>query len=607
MALTLVFVLLLSVAPVQALAVGNGAQNTGSEQAGDPPAVPDKYGKNVTKKLIRIVCDSDHDHAPMDSELRYVSRTTRYVPDSMVWDQELGAWTAEMILGKNNDIDWHYVYHYFSKNYNNIKHTPVPNKPLPQNYGDFIVKLKWDPAQNLWVTMDDKPEEIHVTCQTAPEAPNVSTLDSLQIKVLGMVDGVQKEYNYGLNKITCTTSEVKGSRKDGFHADVTVNLADNAAIVQDWMKRYTNGAEYGFDLSRTAETLTFTLDYVGDTTGDFRGGKWVYNGKTFGNIATTYVARVATVSYYPITESGNFSDTSSASSKVTEGGKVTELPDVTNPEIGGARKGYHALGWYYLDQDGKKQVFDENTVVTQDMKVFADFAMDTYRVDFVVDGQQTKSVEKLFGSTLAEKDFPEAPVKPGYTFGGWFTEDDKEFTKDWVIEGNLQLHPVFTANKYVVKFNANEGKVDTSSMEIVFDTSVGKLPVPTREGYKFAGWFDAEGNQITDDMLYTIPANAELKAKWVKTADPDAGTDPETPTKPEENTKPEGETKPGETVKPDNKPDSKPGANTKPSGNSQNSQTSDGTNIMMIGSVMVLSIAVMAICVAAKKFRFVKR
>lgn len=50
-----------------------------------------------------------------------------------------------------------------------------------------------------------------------------------------------------------------------------------------------------------------------------------------------------------------------------------------------------------------------------------------------------------------------------------------------------------------VKFNANKGKVKTSYKWISQNAKVGKLPKPTRKGYKFKGWYTKKsgGKKIT--------------------------------------------------------------------------------------------------------------
>ena len=47
---------------------------------------------------------------------------------------------------------------------------------------------------------------------------------------------------------------------------------------------------------------------------------------------------------------------------------------------------------------------------------------------------------------------------------------------------------------------------------------VGTLPVPTREGFDFIGWFDENGTRYTDETVYLVDGNITLNARgslWI--------------------------------------------------------------------------------------------
>lgn len=56
-----------------------------------------------------------------------------------------------------------------------------------------------------------------------------------------------------------------------------------------------------------------------------------------------------------------------------------------------------------------------------------------------------------------------------------------------------------TPQPYTVNFNANGGSVSPTSKSVYFGSTYGNLPVPTRQGYGFDGWFTAAtgGTQVT--------------------------------------------------------------------------------------------------------------
>ncbi len=68
---------------------------------------------------------------------------------------------------------------------------------------------------------------------------------------------------------------------------------------------------------------------------------------------------------------------------------------------------------------------------------------------------------------------------------------------------------------YTITFNANGGSVEPETMETV-DGKLESLPTPTRSGYNFKGWYDAEtdGNKITTDTVFT--KDTTVYAQWSK-------------------------------------------------------------------------------------------
>lgn len=71
----------------------------------------------------------------------------------------------------------------------------------------------------------------------------------------------------------------------------------------------------------------------------------------------------------------------------------------------------------------------------------------------------------------------------------------------------------FELGSCTVTFNPNGGEVDKTSISVDFDAAIGTLPVPTREGFEFIGWFDESGNQI--DAERKVDEDFTIKARWL--------------------------------------------------------------------------------------------
>ncbi|MCR5671342.1 MAG: InlB B-repeat-containing protein [Butyrivibrio sp.] len=129
------------------------------------------------------------------------------------------------------------------------------------------------------------------------------------------------------------------------------------------------------------------------------------------------------------------------------------------------------------------------------------------------------------------------PEREGYTFDSWTPEDEENVsvTEDgikvlagaMVIDEDydmvvIKLTANWTANKYVVTFNAGDGKLEDGqgTKEVTFDAKYGELPTPKYEGYTFDGWFGSNdfqnANQIKADSTVATAAAHTLYAKYTK-------------------------------------------------------------------------------------------
>jgi uncharacterized repeat protein (TIGR02543 family) len=102
------------------------------------------------------------------------------------------------------------------------------------------------------------------------------------------------------------------------------------------------------------------------------------------------------------------------------------------------------------------------------------------------------------------------PKREGYTFEGWFDAEGKEVTAETVYTttDNSTVTAKWTANKYTLTLDNGE------QIEVAYGQPIGTLPTPEREGYTFEGWFDANGNEVTAETVYTGDGTMTLTAKW---------------------------------------------------------------------------------------------
>ncbi len=119
-------------------------------------------------------------------------------------------------------------------------------------------------------------------------------------------------------------------------------------------------------------------------------------------------------------------------------------------------------------------------------------------------------------------EFPREMNKPGYTFSGWYLNEDLTGSAldKYTIENNVTFYAKYTPKTYTVTFNAgNNGKLDQDKSTVTkTGTSGTSLSAPAtnpNDGYEFAGW--VEGNDTTVNMVKiptTITKDVTYTATW---------------------------------------------------------------------------------------------
>ena len=119
---------------------------------------------------------------------------------------------------------------------------------------------------------------------------------------------------------------------------------------------------------------------------------------------------------------------------------------------------------------------------------------------------------------------PEQLTKTGYVFDGWYK--DTACTQEWkfdsdTVSSDMALYAKWTAAQYTVTFDANHGTLTGSdTKKITYDSTYGELPVPTRTGYVFDGWYTQAdgGDKVEAATPVTATADLTLYAHWTASA-----------------------------------------------------------------------------------------
>ena len=106
------------------------------------------------------------------------------------------------------------------------------------------------------------------------------------------------------------------------------------------------------------------------------------------------------------------------------------------------------------------------------------------------------------------------PIKEGFSFMGWFTDNNDEVTSESIVNitNNHTLYAQWTANKYIISFEPNGG---SECPDITQDYNTPLIPPePNKTGYTFVYWC-SDSSLTTEYTNKAIePRNVTLYAKW---------------------------------------------------------------------------------------------
>ena len=164
------------------------------------------------------------------------------------------------------------------------------------------------------------------------------------------------------------------------------------------------------------------------------------------------------------------------------------------------REGYIFTGWTCRVKTNslplyKTVTLTPNLTITESMTFKANWIEDKpeYNIIFNANGGScdVDCIAFRYGEPMGE--LP-VPLRIGYQFIGWFDKAKvpaNEYTAETVFEDrNLgTLYALWAQDEYILKFNANGGECEVGSMPIYYGQNYGTLPVPTKPGCKFNGWY----------------------------------------------------------------------------------------------------------------------
>ena len=190
--------------------------------------------------------------------------------------------------------------------------------------------------------------------------------------------------------------------------------------------------------------------------------------------------------------------------------------------------GYELVGWN-TEPDGTGSDYAEKQEInlTADLYLYAKWEVkkpDIVTITYIYNNGMEKGTDSAKVIPGANIIFPDA-VRKGYSFKGWY--ENESLTVFAGNAGETRPAPQKDTTYYAawekadatVTFDADGGKMEGGEVTAKVDDTI-TLPICTKDGYEFAGWYDNDTcvGQAGED--YTVTSDVTLKARYVKKETP---------------------------------------------------------------------------------------
>ena len=185
------------------------------------------------------------------------------------------------------------------------------------------------------------------------------------------------------------------------------------------------------------------------------------------------------------------------------------------------KEGYEFRGWYDNPEFTDSRVTVIPAGSTGDKVFWAKWELKHYTITLYIDDEKKYPMDPPTYTILDEiVSLPIPPERQGYIFSGWYEGANPVVLPAIPLgsTGHKTFTAVWTPVEYKIKYILNGGTIADGDTDIYTVQQRVTLETPTREGYKFLGWYDEDGKKVTE-----IPAGSTgdktFWAKWEKIDD----------------------------------------------------------------------------------------
>lgn len=189
--------------------------------------------------------------------------------------------------------------------------------------------------------------------------------------------------------------------------------------------------------------------------------------------------------------------------------------------------GFDFSGW--CSDSALTTDFSFGTAITADMTLYAKwnpkgdtaYTVEHYTRNLNDTDYSKADTQNLSGTTGASATATQKAY-PGFAENE--SHVDRIPTGNIAPDGSLVLRLYYDRVTYTVTFDPAQGEVAPATKGILFGAAYGSLPVPTKSGYTFDGWFTAPtgDERVTAETVMSHPADSTVFARWVAISYPSA-------------------------------------------------------------------------------------
>lgn len=161
--------------------------------------------------------------------------------------------------------------------------------------------------------------------------------------------------------------------------------------------------------------------------------------------------------------------------------------------------GYKFINWQLNGEEFEVNIYK----YLSDITLTANLEPNVYKITYIYNNEE-KVVDILYGSNI-EKFIPSLK---GHTFVCWELEEKEFIDTVYNYVNDITLNGIFKPNVYKITYQ----NIDTPYSDKVTYGSEFVLPIPTKEGCAFEGWY--LGDTKIENGKYNYDYDINLTAKW---------------------------------------------------------------------------------------------